>query len=210
MLLPHGYEGQGPEHSSARMERFLSLCAEENLRVANCTTPAQYFHILRRQTVLPLKPLVLFTPKSLLRSAKAVSAFSDLTDSTFQELIPDNLPPAGVRKIVFCTGKVYYDLLAAREARKATDVALVRLEQIYPMPYEDIKQQVARYQPGVKLIWCQEEPRNMGAWRFLSSRMRNIGLPLEYAGRTANASPAAGSSKRHAEEQQRLVEEALR
>jgi 2-oxoglutarate dehydrogenase E1 component len=209
MLLPHGYEGQGPEHSSARMERFLALCAEENIRVANCTTPAQYFHILRRQTVLPLKPLVIFTPKSLLRSAKAVSAFSDLTDSTFQELIPDNLTPAGVRKIVFCTGKVYYDLLAAREARKATDVALIRLEQLYPMPYEDIKKQVARYQPGIKLVWCQEEPRNMGAWRFLSSRLRNIGLPLEYVGRTANASPAAGSSKRHAEEQQRLVEEAL-
>jgi 2-oxoglutarate dehydrogenase E1 component len=209
MLLPHGYEGQGPEHSSARMERFLALCAEENIRVANCTTPAQYFHILRRQTVLPLKPLVVFTPKSLLRSVKAVSTFADLTDGTFQELIPDNLDPGGVRKIVFCCGKVYYDLLAAREARKATDVALIRLEQLYPMPYDAIRAQIARYRPGVMLGWCQEEPRNMGAWRFLSSRLRNIGLPLEYSGRTANASPAAGSSKRHAEEQQRLVEDAL-
>jgi 2-oxoglutarate dehydrogenase E1 component len=209
MLLPHGYEGQGPEHSSARMERFLSLCAEENIRVANCTTPAQYFHILRRQTVLPLKPLVIFTPKSLLRSTKAVSAFSDLTDTGFQELLPDNLDPSGVRKIVFCTGKVYYDLLAAREARRAADVALVRLEQLYPMPYDEIRNQVARYRSDVKLAWCQEEPRNMGAWRFLSGRLRNFGLPLQYAGRAANASPAAGSSKRHAEEQLRLVEEAL-
>ena len=209
MLLPHGYEGQGPEHSSARMERFLTLCAEENIRVANCTTPAQYFHLLRRQTVLPLKPLVVFTPKSLLRSAKAVSSFADLTDSTFQELLPDNLHPDGMRKIVFCTGKVYYDLLAARESRGVTDVALVRLEQLYPMPYAAIRALVDRCQSGTKLVWCQEEPRNMGAWRFLCNRMRNIGLPLRYAGRTSSASPAAGSSKRHAEEQQKLLAEAL-
>src|SRR5206468_1688987 len=131
------------------------------------------------------------------------------TDGTFHEVLPDNLDPAGVRSIVFCSGKVYYDLLAAREARKVTNVALVRLEQLYPMPYDAIQKLVARYPAGVKLTWCQEEPRNMGAWRFLSSRLRNIGLPMEYAGRTANASPAAGSSKRHAEEQQKLVEEAL-
>src|SRR5258708_1772740 len=153
LLLPHGYEGQGPEHSSARMERFLTLCAEENIRVANCTTPAQYFHILRRQTVLPLKPLVIFTPKSLLRSTKAVSSFADLTDSAFQELIPDNLDPAGVRKIVFCSGKVYYDLLAARESRGITDVALVRLEQLCPMSYDAIQALVNRYRPQVKLMW---------------------------------------------------------
>ena len=209
MLLPHGYEGQGPEHSSGRMERFLTLCAEDNIRVANCTTPAQYFHILRRQTVLPLKPLIVFTPKSLLRSAKAVSTFADLTDSTFQEIIPDTLNPAAVRKIVFCTGKVYYDLLAARESRGITDVSLVRIEQLYPMPYAAIRAFVDHHKPGTKLAWCQEEPRNMGAWRFLASRLRNLGLLLEYAGRAPSASPAAGSSKRHAEEQQKLVEEAL-
>ena len=209
LLLPHGYEGQGPEHSSARMERFLTLCAEENIRVVNCTTPAQYFHVLRRQTVLPLKPLVVFTPKSLLRSPRAVSSFAELTDGAFREIIGDNLDPEGVRKIVFCSGKVYYDLLTAREAGRMTGVALVRLEQLYPMAYDALRALLGRYKPGVELMWCQEEPRNMGAWRFLSSRLRNIGMSLAYAGRAANASPAAGSSKRHAEEQRKLVEEAL-
>ncbi len=207
MLLPHGYEGQGPEHSSARIERFLSLCAEDNIRVANCTTPAQYFHILRRQAVLPLKPLVIFTPKSLLRSPN--STFSELTDGAFKEVIDDTLPPAGVRRIVFCTGKVYYDLLAAREAKKVTDVALVRIEEMHPFPHQQVAGVLERYKADVDLVWCQEEPRNMGAWRWMYGRFLDIGRRLKYAGRLRNASPAVGSPKRHAEEQKRLVEEAL-
>ena len=210
MLLPHGYEGQGPEHSSARMERFLLLCAEENIRVANCSTPAQYFHILRRQMATAPKPLVLFTPKSLLRLAAAVSSFSELTNGSFREVIGDSLDPSRVRKAVFCTGKVYYDLLAAREAKKIEDVALVRIEELYPFPEKSILNVLARYNPGVELIWCQEEPRNMGAWRFVFGDFKGLDRVIHYAGRVKNASPAAGSHKRHAEEQKRLVEDALK
>ncbi len=209
MLLPHGYEGQGPEHSSARIERFLALCAEDNIRVANCTTPAQYYHILRRQAVLPLKPLVIFTPKSLLRSPQAVSSFSELTDASFREVIGDTLDPSRIRKVVFCCGKIYYDLHAAREAKHQEDVALVRVEELYPFPYQQMADVLARYNPDVSLMWCQEEPRNMGAWRWIYGRYLDLGRRLKYAGRLRNASPAAGSPKRHAEEQKRLVEEAL-
>jgi 2-oxoglutarate dehydrogenase E1 component len=209
MLLPHGYEGQGPEHSSARIERFLTLCAEDNMRVANCTTPAQYFHILRRQAVLPLKPLVIFTPKSLLRSAKAVSTFAELTDSTFHEVLDDTLDPDKVRRIVFCSGKVYYDLIAAREARNIGDVAVVRVEELHPFPHAQVKTVLDRYKSNVDLIWCQEEPRNMGAWRWVYGRFLDLGRRLKYAGRLRNASPAAGSPKRHAEEHKRLIDEAL-
>jgi 2-oxoglutarate dehydrogenase E1 component len=209
MLLPHGYEGQGPEHSSARIERFLSLCAEDNIRVANCTTPAQYFHILRRQAVLPLKPLVIFTPKSLLRSAKAVSTFEELTGGSFQEVIPDTVDPQGVRKIVFCSGKIYYDLVAAREAKGVSDVAIVRVEELYPFPHQKVADVLSGYRPDVDLVWCQEEPRNMGAWRWIYGRFLDLGSRLKYAGRLRNASPAVGSAKRHAEEHKRLIEEAL-
>jgi 2-oxoglutarate decarboxylase len=210
MLLPHGYEGQGPEHSSGRMERFLLLCAEENIRVANCSTPAQYFHILRRQMTTARKPLVIFTPKSLLRSAAAVSRFSEITSGQFQPVLPDSLDPAGVRKIVFCTGKVYYDLAAAREAKKIQDVALVRIEELYPFPDAAIVDLLSQYKPDVKLIWCQEEPRNMGAWRFTYGYFKGLRHVIEYAGRAKNASPAVGSAKRHAEEQKRLIEDALK
>ena len=210
MLLPHGYEGQGPEHSSARMERFLLLCAEENIRVANCSTPAQYFHILRRQMATERKPLILFTPKSLLRSPAAVSSFGELTNGTFREVIGDNLDASRVRKVVFCTGKVYYDLVAAREAKKIEDVALVRIEQLYPFPEENVVNVLARYSPNVDLIWCQEEPRNMGAWRFMFGYFKGLNRVIHYAGRTKNASPAVGSAKRHAEEHKRLIEDALK
>jgi 2-oxoglutarate decarboxylase len=209
MLLPHGYEGQGPEHSSARIERFLTLCAEDNMRVANCTTPAQYFHILRRQAVLPLKPLVIFTPKSLLRSPKALSTFDEFTHGTFREVLPDDLDPSGVRKIVFCSGKVYYDLHVAREAAKVTDVALVRLEELYPFPHEKVAAQLARYNLETPIMWCQEEPRNMGPWRFIYGRFLDLNRRLKYSGRDRNASPAAGSPKRHAEESKRLIDQAL-
>lgn len=210
LLLPHGYEGQGPEHSSGRMERFLLLCAEDNIRVANCTTPAQYFHILRRQMATEPKPLVLFTPKSLLRSPVAVSSFSDLTSGSFRPVIGDMLDPSRVRKVVFSTGKVYYDLAAARQAKKIEDVALVRIEELYPFPDDLILDLLARYRTGVELVWCQEEPRNMGAWRFVYGYFKGLGHIIQYAGRLKNASPAAGSAKRHAEEQKRLVEDALK
>jgi 2-oxoglutarate dehydrogenase E1 component len=209
LLLPHGYEGQGPEHSSARMERFLMLSGEENIRVANCSTPAQYFHILRRQVKLPLKPLVLFTPKSLLRSPRAASRFAELTGGEFHQVLEDGLNPAPVRRIVFCTGKVYYDLLAEREAKKIEDVALVRIEQLYPFPSGEITELLARYKPDVELIWAQEEPRNMGAWRFMGGRFRFLNRQIGYVGRSSSASPATGSSKRHAAEQARVVQEAL-
>jgi 2-oxoglutarate dehydrogenase E1 component len=210
MLLPHGYEGQGPEHSSARMERFLLLCAENNIRLANCSTPAQYFHILRRQMATARKPLVLFTPKSLLRSPVAVSDFSELTNGTFREVIGDDLDPSRVRKVVFCTGKVYYDLIAARQAKKTEDVAIVRIEELYPFPDQSVTSVLARYSPNVELIWCQEEPRNMGAWRFMFGYFKGLDRVIHYAGRLKNASPAAGSAKRHAEEQKRLIEDALK
>ena len=209
LLLPHGYEGQGPEHSSARMERFLTLSAEDNIRVANCSTPAQYFHILRRQMALPLKPLVLFTPKSLLRSARAASRFAELTSGEFREVLWDDLDPALVRRVVFCTGKVYYDLLAEREEKKIQDIALVRIEQLYPFPSEQIADLLARYKSDVELIWAQEEPRNMGAWRFIGGRFRFLNRNLRYIGRSSSASPATGSFKRHVAEQIRLVQEAV-
>jgi len=192
------------------MERFLLLCAEENIRVANCSTPAQYFHILRRQMATERKPLVLFTPKSLLRSPVAVSSFSELTNGSFREVIGDNLDPSRVRKVVFCTGKVYYDLIAAREAKKVEDVALVRMEQLYPFPEETVVNVLSRYSPNVDLIWCQEEPRNMGAWRFMFGYFKGLNRVIHYAGRMKNASPAVGSAKRHAEEQKRLIEDALK
>jgi 2-oxoglutarate dehydrogenase E1 component len=156
------------------------------------------------------KPLVLFTPKSLLRSTAAVSSFSELTGSGFREIIGDMLDPSQVRKIVFCTGKVYYDLLAAREAQKIRDIALVRIEQLYPFPDQPVLDLLARYRSNVEIIWCQEEPRNMGAWRFAYGYFKGLGHIIKYAGRQKNASPAAGSAKRHAEEQKRLVEDALK
>jgi 2-oxoglutarate decarboxylase len=210
LLLPHGYEGQGPEHSSARMERFLILCAEDNMRLVNCTTPAQYFHVLRRQITAQRKPLVIFTPKSLLRSPAAVSTFADLTNAGFREVIGDTLDPTRVRKLVFSTGKVYYDLAAARDAKRIEDIALIRIEQLYPFPDEAVLNVLARYGSGTELVWCQEEPRNMGAWKFAYSRFKGLDRVIHYAGRAANASPAAGSAKRHGEEQKRLVQEALK
>jgi 2-oxoglutarate decarboxylase len=210
MLLPHGYEGQGPEHSSARIERFLTLCAQDNIRVANCSTPAQYFHILRRQITTQRKPLVIFTPKSLLRSTAAVSSFSELTSGEFQPVLGDSLDPSRVRKIVFCTGKVYYDLAAARDAKKIDDIALIRIEELYPFPDKPVSELLAKYRANVEIVWCQEEPRNMGAWRHVYSFLKGLGHIIQYTGRTRNASPAAGSAKRHAEEQKRLIEDALK
>jgi 2-oxoglutarate dehydrogenase E1 component len=156
------------------------------------------------------KPLVLFTPKSLLRSPAAVSPFAELTGSSFRPVIGDNLDPTRVRKAVFCTGKVYYDLIAAREANHMEDVAIVRIEELYPFPDQMVIDVLARYRSGIELIWCQEEPRNMGAWRFMYGYFKGLGRVIHYAGRLKNASPAVGSAKRHAEEQRKLIEDALK
>ncbi len=221
LLLPHGYEGQGPEHSSARLERFLQMCAEDNMQVANCSTPANYFHILWRQVRRNFrKPLILMTPKSLLRHKLCVSKLEDMaTDTAFQRVIPEasaNLvDDKKIRRVVICSGKVYYDLLAAREERKITDVAIVRLEQFYPFPDKLLAQEVGRYSKA-EVIWCQEEPQNMGAWTFLDRRIESVLDEIDhkserpfYVGRAPSASTATGSLKRHTKEQAELVEKAL-
>jgi len=218
MLLPHGFEGQGPEHSSARIERFLTLCAENNMLVANCTTPAQYFHLLRRQMYGGSdrrgmrKPLVVFTPKSLLRHPKAVSAPREFSTGGFMELLGE---PAStdVTRVVFCSGKIYYDLAAARDERKASHVALVRVEQLYPFDTAMAADILARYSQTAEVVWAQEEPRNMGPWRFVHEWMEPVLEPthreLRYVGRPESASPATGSGKRHQQEQAEIVNDAL-
>ncbi len=221
MLLPHGYEGQGPEHSSARPERFLAACADDNWQVANCTTPANYFHILRRQMRRDFrKPLVMFTPKSLLRHKMAVSKAEDFVNEPFHRVLWDHdhyelLEKKKVKRVVMCTGKVYYDLLAERRERKLEDVYIMRLEQLYPFPLNSLKEDL-RHFPDAEVIWCQEEPRNMGYWTFVESRIEaTLGMMEHkckrprYVGRPDSASPATGLNKRHQEEQAKLVDEAL-
>jgi 2-oxoglutarate dehydrogenase E1 component len=213
LLLPHGYEGQGPEHSSARIERFLQLAAEDNIQIANCTTPAQIFHLLRRQVVRPLrKPLIVFTPKSLLRLPQATSTIDELAAGRFQRVIGDpSVAPETCKRILLCSGKVYYDLLAARTAADIRDVAIVRLEQLYPLN-DALNEALAPYRDGTPLVWVQEEPKNSGAWYFLNAHLRDhIGtrLPLTCVARSESASPATGSLASHKLEQQRLVDAAL-
>jgi 2-oxoglutarate dehydrogenase E1 component len=216
LLLPHGHEGQGPEHSSARIERFLILCAEDNLRVAYPSTPASYFHLLRQQGRDPVeKPLVVFTPKSLLRDPRCTSTLPELVDGRFEPVLDDPFAdPARVRRVVLCGGKVYYDLVEAREAGGHPDVALVRLEQLYPFPSGALQDVLGRFAPQVELVWAQEEPQNMGAWRFvretvLDGVVDTGGRVLRYVGRAASAAPAPGSLKTHLAEQEAIVREAL-
>jgi len=216
LLLPHGHEGQGPEHSSARIERFLTLSAEDNLRVAYPSTPASYFHLLRLQGREPVeKPLVVFTPKSLLRHPRCVSPLPDLAEGRFEPLLDDGrADPARVRRVVLCAGKVYFDLLKGREDARRDDVALLRVERLYPFPAGEVQAALGRYSPHAEIVWCQEEPRNMGAWRFVRERFLDgdveAGRRLpRYAGRAASAAPAPGSLKIHLAEQEALVGEAL-
>jgi 2-oxoglutarate dehydrogenase E1 component len=216
LLLPHGYEGQGPEHSSARIERFLTLCAEDNMRVCYPSTPASYFHLLRRQGRDPMeKPLVVFTPKSLLRHPRCVSSLESLANGGFVEVLDDGAEPARVRRVVLTSGKLYYDLIKAREERRADHVAIVRLEQLYPFPAAELARVLARYPATAELRWAQEEPRNMGAWRFVRERfldgdLRDVAKRVPgYIGRDESASPAAGSHKVHVQEQETLVRQAL-
>jgi 2-oxoglutarate dehydrogenase E1 component len=217
LLLPHGHEGQGPEHSSGRIERFLTLCAEDNIRVAYPSTPASYFHLLRWQGRDHVeKPLVVMTPKSLLRHPRCVSSPQELAEGRFQEILDDpTQDPGRIRRVVLTTGKLYYDLLKAREEQKRDQVALVRTELLYPFPAAELARILARYPAGADLVWAQEEPRNMGAWRFvreqfLDGAVRDVARRVpRYVGREASASPAPGSHKLHVREQEAIVEAAL-
>jgi 2-oxoglutarate dehydrogenase E1 component len=215
LFLPHGYEGQGPEHSSARLERFLQLCAEQNMQVCVPSTPAQMFHMLRRQMLRAIRrPLVVMTPKSLLRHELSVSDLAELTRGGFAAVIDeiDDLPAAQVQRLVLCSGKVYFDLLKARRAAGQRDVAIVRLEQLYPFPVEAYQDALARYPQAQEIVWCQEEPQNQGAWYQIRHRLQELAgerLPLYYAGRAPAAAPATGLAKIHEAEQQRLVQTAL-
>lgn len=210
MLLPHGYEGQGPEHSSARLERFLQLCAEFNMTVANATTPANFFHLLRRQLARPFrKPLIVMTPKLLLRHPKCVSPFKDFTKGGFQEVIDD--PSIGrskkklakVKKVLCCSGKIYYDLLERKEEEGRDDIAIVRLEQLYPFPKKQVDKLIHKYE-GRKVLWVQEEPSNMGAWQYILAFYRNYDVQL--VGRKSSASTATGFKKVHEQQQQRILD----
>jgi len=220
MLLPHGYEGQGPEHSSARPERYLQLCAERNMRVCNFTTPANYFHALRRQLKANYrKPLVLMTPKSLLRHKLAVSTLADFgPGSAFQYVIPEVdaiAPDEAVKRVVLCTGKVYYDLLQERRDKGIKDVAIVRVEQMHPFPKNSLTKALAPYK-NAEVVWCQEEPENMGAWQFMDRRLERVLKEIgnkaqrpEFVGREEAASPATGLAKVHQAQQEALVRAAL-
>ena len=218
LFLPHGLEGQGPEHSSARLERFLQLCAENNMQVCVPTTPAQMFHMLRRQMLRPLRrPLIVMTPKSLLRHRLSVSSVDELADGRFQPVIDeiDDLDPAGVKRVVLCSGKVYFDILEERRLKGITDVAVLRLEQVHPFPRAHLKAAIRRYENARELIWCQEEPKNQGIWYQISyylRKLRNKGIDqkLRYVGREGSPAPAVGYYKLHVEQQRKLVAEALR
>ena len=200
---------------------FCRLCAENNMQVVNCTTPAQYFHVLRRQMYGGAdrrgvrKPLIVFTPKRMLRHPKAISRLDDFAMTRFDKVLPDESPldPAKVSRIVFCTGQIYYDLVTAREERKADNVAIVRMEQLYPFPAPQIKTGLSRYAPNAEIVWVQEEPRNMGAWRFVEENLEPILDPakrrVRYIGRPESASPATGSLRRHQQEQADIVENAF-
>ncbi|EOD6329585.1 2-oxoglutarate dehydrogenase E1 component [Providencia stuartii] len=215
MLLPHGYEGQGPEHSSARLERYLQLCADQNMQVCVPSTPAQVYHMLRRQALRDMRrPLIVMSPKSLLRHPLAVSSMEELANGKFLPVIGeiDEINPKNVKRVILCSGKVYYDLLEQRRKNEQTDVAIVRIEQLYPFPHEDIQQALAQYAHVKDFVWCQEEPLNQGAWYCSQHNFREAipaGATLRYAGRAASSSPAVGYTSVHQEQQQALVNDAL-
>jgi 2-oxoglutarate dehydrogenase E1 component len=216
MLLPHGYEGQGPEHSSARLERYLQLCAQDNMQVCVPTTPSQIFHLLRRQMVRPYrKPLIIMSPKSLLRHPSASSPIEELAAGSFQLMIPeiDKLDAKKVNRVVLTSGKIYYELLEQRREQKLNNVALVRIEQLYPFPEEVCREILKPYVNVKEIVWCQEEPQNQGAWSTLApliTSVLSVGQSLRYAGREASASPAVGYHSVHEKEQKQVVEQALK
>ena len=214
LLLPHGYEGQGPEHSSARLERFLTLSAEDNMQVAQPTTAAQYFHLLRRQMHRSVrKPLIVMTPKSLLRHPAARSATADFTSGSFRETIDDPFvtDPGSVKRVILCTGKIAYGLMEARK-EKSSPAAIVRVEQLYPFPAQQVAEILARYPNAKEIVWTQEEPENMGAWSFINARS-SVFLPedahLSHVARLESGSPATGSARIHEQEQKELFDKSL-
>jgi 2-oxoglutarate dehydrogenase E1 component len=214
MLLPHGFEGMGPEHSSARLERFLMMAAEDNIQVVYPTTPAQYFHLLRRQVLRPYrKPLVVMSPKSLLRHIEVVSSLEELEHGRWQAILPDAEDRRGsdITRVIVCSGKIYYELDKEREARGRDDVAILRLEQLYPFDLSDAAHALAGYGKNAPVVWVQEEPENMGAWRFLKLMFGDkiLGHNLRGVYRPASASPATGSASSHKKEQERLLEAAF-
>jgi 2-oxoglutarate dehydrogenase E1 component len=214
LLLPHGYEGQGPEHSSGRLERFLQLCAEDNIQVCNLTTSAQYFHVLRRQMKRNfIKPLIIMTPKSLLRAKFASSRAEEFTNGRFEEILGSSEAGAAekMKRVILCSGKVYYDLLNYRAEHKIDNVALVRIEQLYPLAETKLRSTLKPFPATATLVWCQEEPQNMGAWSFIEPRLRKLfGREIAYAGRKASASPAVGALAIHKRDQDALVAKAFR
>jgi 2-oxoglutarate dehydrogenase E1 component len=215
LMLPHGYEGQGPEHSSARLERFMQLAADTNMQIVQPTTASQIFHVLRRQMVRNLrKPLIIMTPKSLLRNKDATSPISEFTKGNFQTVIPEtkDIKAAKVKRIITCSGKVYYDLVKKREEKGADDVAIIRVEQLYPFPHKAFSTEVKKYPNATEIVWTQDEPQNQGAWFFVQHYIHenmDEGQKLGYSGRAASASPAVGYSHLHQEQQKALVDGAF-
>jgi 2-oxoglutarate dehydrogenase E1 component len=216
MMLPHGYEGQGPEHSSARIERFLQLCADNNIQVVQPTSAAQIFHLLRRQMVRQFrKPLVILTPKSLLRNKDAGSPMSDLSSGRFRPIIgevDEKINPASVKRVLVCSGKVYYDLVNARKERKDITVAIVRAEQLYPFAHKTFEAELRKYPKATEVVWVQDEPQNQGSWFYVQHHLyqnMSSGQKLGYAGRVASASPAVGYLAKHLEQQKALIEQAF-
>ena len=211
LLLPHGWEGMGPEHSSARLERFLQLCAHDNIQVCYPTTPAQYFHLLRRQIKSTYrKPLVVMTPKSLLRNPQAVSSIQDLSTADFQEVLDETLDPDFVTKVLMTSGKIFYELRQRKQELKADDIAIIRLEQFYPFPGEKLQQTLSRYQNAKKWVWVQEEPENMGGYTFVRHQLDElVDRRWEYIGRTPSASPSTGFHNIFRQEQVAILDEAV-
>jgi 2-oxoglutarate dehydrogenase E1 component len=211
LLLPHGYEGLGPEHSSARLERFLQLCAAENIQVCNPSTPAQYFHLLRHQIKAPFrKPLIIMTPKSLLRHPMAVSRLDDLSDGNFQAVLDDPEKPKAPKNVIFCSGKIFYQLYKRRSDIENMETVIVRLEQLYPVPNEQIKSAAKKYNGAKKWYWVQEESENMGGWHFIRPHLNDIsGKSFAYIGRTASSSPASGFHSIYQREQEAIIEQAI-
>ena len=217
LLLPHAHEGQGPDHASARPERFLQLCADINMRVANCTTAAQYFHLLRRQAALLLTdplPLVVLTPKSLLRHPMVASAPRELAEGRFRMLIDDDDArrwAPDIRRVVVCSGKVYVDLMSSEQHAAARQIAICRLEQLYPVPMRELRAMLSAYSSAEEIVWVQEEPENMGAWEYVRPHLTEVagGRPVRVIARPRSASPAEGSASRHSRQQQALVDAAL-
>jgi 2-oxoglutarate dehydrogenase E1 component len=216
LMLPHGYEGQGPEHSSARLERFMQLAADNNMQIVQPTTASQIFHLLRRQMVRQFrKPLIIFTPKSLLRAKDATSPLVEFTKGEFRTVIPEldtGIDPAKVKRVIVCSGKVYYDLVRKRDERKSPDTAILRVEQLYPFPHKTFASEMKKYPNATDVVWCQDEPQNQGAWFFVQHYVHENmleGQRLGYAGRAASASPAVGYSHLHQEQQKALLDQAF-